>query len=190
MPPQVMGDAPNSSLLNDAVEMAVMTSVAHPNIVQLFTCMPNMAEVYDSGEGGGGGARGRLGRATPRLAAPLFGRKRLGLSLPPSPLLVGPHTLAILRAPHLRQPCPDAPHPCRPPTPNKCAAACSSASLCSPTRPLIPDAPPEPPLPSFRRVKLGESGVPTFNVLVMVGPRQPRKRNCAHMRVWLRFVHQ
>jgi hypothetical protein len=103
-----MGAAPHSSLLNDAVEMAVLSSVSHPNIVQRFACMPHMAKVHDDGEGGRGRGEclGRPHRASrwrsDPLSAPPFEGRRLCLSPPPLPLLVGPRALASLDAAHPR----------------------------------------------------------------------------------------
>ena len=47
--------------MQDAVEMAVLSSVQHPNIVQLYACLTNMAEVA------GARAEPAAPRAPPRL---------------------------------------------------------------------------------------------------------------------------
>jgi ABC-type uncharacterized transport system substrate-binding protein len=39
--------------MKDALEMAVLTTVSHPNIIQVYSCFTDMVE--DAGEGRGGG---------------------------------------------------------------------------------------------------------------------------------------
>ena len=45
----------HAQVLKDAVEMAVLSSVNHPNIVQLYACLTDMVEVSTGGRRGGGG---------------------------------------------------------------------------------------------------------------------------------------
>ena len=59
--------------MKDAVEMAVLSTVRHPNVVQVYSCMTEMVELADGGSlnsssgGGGGGGSGPPAAMRPRF---------------------------------------------------------------------------------------------------------------------------
>jgi hypothetical protein len=64
--------------MKDALEMAVLTTLSHPHIVQMYSCLTNMVEDAGEVEGGGAGGgdrgnrgwgrRGRHGSICPEIA--------------------------------------------------------------------------------------------------------------------------
>lgn len=149
--------ATEQDAMKDAVEMAVLSAVAHPNIVQLYACLADMVEGTGlPSERPRGGAGGEKATAAPEQPPPRFPRVTFvwaaTLSTNPAtprPLLPAPRPAGVTSCHDLQR--------------TRHASLDMSAP---PTRPRPP---------RFRRLLPFEEpdGADTCNIIVMVRPPLP-----------------